>query len=434
MHDYMRSKIYLAKGTIAAFAVLAAMLMAISILAATSADDASLAYWQTPMKSFQSAGELIGDGKPDRARAELNYGLTNFPAPYSRMAGDYIKKLDSALGISDLKDPNRLSQLVELCTELRACDAALRLQPEQEKKKHNDQPASNDMESAWRLWETGDSKAALADYKRKLDEEPVPAWQNYWSEQVHLVELSRTNRNTASFTLELVRQHYLKGFELPPDYFSALQELTRALDNARKAPEKVVLHQFIIKTFDLMGDQAARNAWENKLLHDFQTNDGACASVYLDRGMRAYNQQDFAGALSLFRKVASDYPDTQSYGDAQYTLALILEQQQHYDEAIMEYARLFRSKVDDYAKPIDNTEDYKCYRFRAALGISGCYEEKGDYLHALEYAELARDHYKYLSWCKTCMEDMNRNLKARIAQLEQKIKTSDPIASDGTVR
>jgi len=335
--------------------------------------------------------------------------------------------LDSALAISDAKDPKRLGQLIELCTELRACDAALRLQPEEKKKSESD---GNDPESAWRLWETGDTKAALADYHRKLEAEPIDTWQNYWSEQIHLIELSRTNRNKVDLTVELVRQHYLKGFEVAPDYFSALEHLTGAMPYARTEGEKIALDLFIIKSLDLAGDESGRTAWENKVLDDFKTNDEACAGVYLGRGMRAFNNQDLATATSLFRRICSDYPDTPSYGDAQYTLALILQQQQSYDGAIMQYARLFQSKVDDYAKPVDNNEDYKCYRFRAALGISGCYEEKGDYLHALEYAELARDHYKYMSWCQSCVTEMNQTLKARITQLENKIKTNGPMASD----
>jgi tetratricopeptide (TPR) repeat protein len=190
----------------------------------------------------------------------------------------------------------------------------------------------------------------------------------------------------------------------------------------------------VIKTLDLAGDESGRTAWEDKVLEDFKTNGEACASVYLGRGMRAFKNQDFATATSLFRRICSDYSDSQAYGDAQYTLALILQQQQSYDEAIVQYARLFRSKIDDYAKPVDNNEDYKCYHFRAALGISGCYEEKGDYLHALEYAELARDHYKFMSWCESCVTEMNRTLKSRIAQLESRIKTNGPVVSDGSLR
>lgn len=411
--------------------VFAALAVCASVFAGpTSSDKAPLDYWQIPMDSFRKAGELIGHGRYDTARAELSYGMTNFPAPYNGIATQHLVKLDSALGISDAKDLKRRGELFELCAELRACDAALELKPEEKEKKM--ETDDNDTASAWCLWETGNTQAALANYKRRLEAEPLEAWQNYWSEQIHLIELSRTNRDKVGYTVERVRQHYLKGFEIPPDYFSSLEELTLAMPAARNEAEKLALHRLMIKTLDLMGDEAGCTAWENKELDDFKTNDEACAGVYRDRGMRAYHKEDFTNAMPLLRKVCSDYPETQAYGDAQYTVGLILQQQQKYDEAIMEYARLFQSKVEDYAKPVDHDDDYKCYRFRAALGISGCYEEKGDFLHALEYVELARDHYKYLSWCKTCMEEMKQTIKTRVAQLEEKIKSGGSALSDRT--
>lgn len=426
----MRSKTNSAGKQMRAAILVAALAVCAAVFASPAASDESLNYWQTPMNSFKKAGELIGHGGYNGARAELSYGMTNFPAPYNGIATQYLTKLDSALGISDLKDPKRRGELIELCAELRACDAALELKSEEKEKKK--EPDDSDTASAWCLWETGNTQAALANYKHRLEAEPLETWQDYWSEQIHLIEQSRTNRDKVEYTIERVRKHYLKGFEIPPDYFSSLEELTLAMPFARNEAEKIALHRLITKTLDLMGDEAGRTAWENKVLNDFKTNDEACAGVYLDRGLRDYNKDDFTNAMPLLRKVCSDYPETQAYGDAQYTVGLILQQQQNYDEAIMEYARLFHSKVEDYAKPIDNDEDYKCYRFRAALGISGCYEEKGDFLHALEYVEMARDRYKYLSWCKTCMEEMKQTIKTRVAQLEEKIKSGGSALSDST--
>jgi tetratricopeptide (TPR) repeat protein len=422
----MRSNTRSIKGTAFAAAALS-MFVAGSVLATPPPDEAALNTWRAPMKSFRNVGELIGRGDFKRARAELNADATNFPAPYGAMAADYAGKLDSALTNSDSKDSKRLGELAELCTELRACDAALRLQPEGGRK---DKPNNDDIESAWRLWETGDTKAALAAYHRKLEAEPIETWQDYWSEQIRLIEVSRTNRNKVQFAVELVRNHYLKGFEVMPDYFGALDHLTSAMPYAGTEAEKVAANLLIIKTLDSAHDEKGRTAWEDKVLKDFKTNNEACTSVYFGRGMRAFKNQDLAEATSLFRRICSDYSDTRVYGDAQYTLAVILQQQQSYDEGIRQYARLFQSKVDDYAKPVEDDEDYKCYRFRAALGISGCYEEKGDYVHALEYAELARDHYKFMSTYQSCVTEMNQTVKARIAQLENKIKANGPMASD----
>lgn len=407
----MRSKIHSVKS---AFAVALVGVTAHSAFASQS----SLATWQKPMESFEKAGEWIGSDKYDRAREELSSDSTNFPAPYNGMASGHLGKLDAALKISDPKDHKRLDQLVDLCTDLRACDAAMRLQSREKKNAEDD-----DLASAWRLWQSGDTKAALAEYKHKLDAETVDMWREYWKEQIRLLELIHTNHNSVPVTIEMVQQHLLKAFEAKPDVFGALEELTRMLPHARNPDESLLVHQLIIRNLDSMGDEAGRTAWEDKVLNDFKTNGEACARVYVARGMRAYDTKDFATATSLFRKICSDYPDTQAFGDAQYTIALILEQQQKYDDAITEYAKLFPSKVEDYVLPTDGTNgDYKCYRFRAALGISGCYDAKGDFSHALEYVEMARDRYKYLSWCKTCMADMKQNVDIRISQLEEKVK------------
>lgn len=411
----MRSKIHLVKSAFAT--ALVTTVMAHSAFAGQS----SLVTWQIPMESFKKAGEWIGSDKYDRARTELSSDSTNFSTPYDSMAGEYLGKFDAALKISDPKDPRRLDKLVDLCTDLRACEAALRLQSREKTNADDD-----DLASAWRLWQSGDTKAALAEYHHKLDAETVDMWREYWKEQIRLLELIHTNRNSVPVTVELVQEHLLKAFEAKPDVFGALEELTGVLPHARNPGQSLLAHQLIIKTLDSIGDQAGRTAWENKVLSDFKTNSEACARVYVARGIRAYDKKDFATATTLFHKICSEYPDTQAYGDAQYTIALILEQQQKYDEAIAEYAKLFPSKVEDYVLPTDGSNgDYKCYRFRAALGISGCYDAKGDFAHALEYVEMARDRYKYLSWCKTCMADMKQNVDTRIAQLQEKVKGSN---------
>jgi tetratricopeptide (TPR) repeat protein len=225
------------------------------------------------------------------------------------------------------------------------------------------------------------------------------------------------------FIGELVQKHYLKGFETKADTFTALEEFTRVLPYAKNPKEAVIVHQLVIKNLDALGDEAGRTAWENKLLADFAANKEACASVYLERGIRAYDRKDFATATGLFQKVVAEYGDTPAYGDAQFTIASILQQQQKYDEAIAEYTKLFASKVEDYVLPNDGTSaDYKCYRFRAAMAISGCYEAKKDYPKALEYVMLAKDRYKYLSWCKTCMAEMTGNVNTRVMQLQAQVK------------
>ena len=92
----------------------------------------------------------------------------------------------------------------------------------------------------------------------------------------------------------------------------------------------------------MLDDQPGLEAWEEKLLKDFQSDRDACAEVYLDRGLRAYGKKNFNEALTFFQKVCMEYPDASSYGDAQYDIGLILHDQQKFGQAIAEYAKVAR--------------------------------------------------------------------------------------------
>src|SRR4051812_46418001 len=244
--------------------VLAVTLFATSLSAAPgSGETTPLRSWQPAMVSFKKAGELIGRDKFEQARAELSSGTTNLPVPYGSMAAEYRGKLDAALKISNAKDFKRLEALVQLCMDLRACDAALKVRAKEGKDADPDDTAIG-----WRLWETGNAKGALAEYNRRLAAENVDMWRDHWKEQVHVVEQLPVGRTNVPFVVELVQKHYLKGFETKADTFSALEELTRVLPYAKTAKEAVVVHQLMVKNLDSLGDDAGRTAWENKLLSD----------------------------------------------------------------------------------------------------------------------------------------------------------------------
>ena len=114
-----------------------------------------------------------------------------------------------------------------------------------------------------------------------------------------------------------------------------------------------------------------------------------------------------------------EYPNSEFYGDAQYNIGSTLQAQKKYDEAIEEYAKLFTSNVDEYKLVPGTSEDYKLYRHKAALRTSECYESKQDYARALQYAELAINQYKPLSWCSTCLKTAREALEKRINKLQE---------------
>lgn len=386
----------------------------------------ALTNWQTALSSFKKTGAFIGQDQYASAKVELSAGATNLPTPYSNMATQFLARLESALKQApDPGDLGRRQTLAQLCAELRAYAAALRLSApaggDSAAAEERDEP-----EFAWRLFEAGDVTAALREYKRKLAEEQVDMWQSHYREQIRLLEQRPANLTNVPFALQLVREHYLKGFEEKADLFGALQELTRVLPLARNSKEGLMVHQLIIKCLVGLDDTAGRDAWEEQLLKNFKGDMEACAQVHLERGLRAMERNDLSEAMPLFRKVCSEYPDTEAYGDAQFSVGVVLQLQEKYEEAVAEFSKLFPSKVNDYALNPDSSDDCKNYRFRAALRISGCYEAKKDFGLALQYAELARDRYKFVSYCKTCMQDTSESLDKRIAQLKEAVARKTP--------
>jgi len=388
------------------------------------ADSASaLTNWQAALKSFQQAGASLGEAKPDRARIELAASSTNLASPYSLMATQFATQLDSAIATSsDPKNPKRVKAVVKLCAELRAYDVAVRLQTAAS----SAEELADDLTYAWRLFEAGNLKAALAEYKRKLAEETVDTFADYYREQIRLAEQRAGHQTNVQFSLDLVRLHYLKGLEEKADSLSAVQELYRVLPHAADATQGVAVVEAMISRLTVLGDEPGRDAWEDKLLTDFKTQTEACANVRLERGLRAFTGKDYPKALTLLRQVCAEYPDALAYGDAQYSLALVLQQQGKFDEAVAEYGKIFPSKVRDHDLDPEKSDDCKNYRHRAALRIAECYAAKADFTQALSYAEQARDRYTFVSYCKTCLAENKAFVEGRIHELREALAKQSP--------
>ena len=405
---------------------------AIALVTPAPADQAradsssALTNWQAALRSFQKTGASIGEDKLDRARTELAAASTNLAPPYSTMATQFATRLASAIATSpDAKNPGRLKAMVKLCADLRAYDVALRLQSAAS----SAEELTDDLTYAWRLFEAGNTKAALTEYKHKLAEETVDTFADYYREQIRLAEQRAENLTNVQFSLDLVRLHYLKGLEEKADSLSAIQELHRVLPHARNATQAVAVVEAIISRLTDLGDENGRDAWEGKLLSDFKTQSEACASVRLERGLRAFASKDYPKALTLLRQVCAEYPDALSYGDAQYTVALALQQQGKFDEAVEEYRKIFPSKVRDYDLDPEKSDDCKNYRHRAALRISECYAAEKDFTMALSYAEQARDRYTYVSYCKNCLAENKQYLETRISELRAALGKQSPPAT-----
>jgi tetratricopeptide (TPR) repeat protein len=397
---------------------------ALPALSAPASPESSraLTNWLAATTSFKHVGELVADNAYTQATAQLNADTGSMPAPYGTMAAQFAFRLDSALKLSTNRDdPARLRALVELCTDLRAHKGALRLLLPP----GTNAPSEDVLEEglyAWRLLESGDTKAALAEYQRRLSKDEVEIWQNYYKEQIRLIKERPANLTNAQFAIEVVKERYMKGLETQADLFGSLIELTRVLPFAKNPKDAIAVYQNILKCLEGLGDELGKDEWQDKFFNEYKSDPEVCVSVYLDRGKKAYYKKDLPGAQSFYKKVSVEYPDSKFWGDGQYGLGLVLQEQQKYDEAIAEYAKIFPSKVDDYFSNQESSEDGANYRFKAAVRISECWEAKKDFSKALEYMLQARDKYKFVSYCKDCLRDTRENVERRVKNLQEAAK------------
>jgi tetratricopeptide (TPR) repeat protein len=393
----------------------------VALSAQTAADGGSaMLNWQAATTAFKKAGAFVAEEKYTEAKNELGVAASTLPAPYNKMAIEFVTQLESGLNVSTNRaDARRVHALVELCSELRAHQAVLQL-----RSKYPDAggTASDDPLYAWRLFESGDAKGALAEYERKAAKEIIDTWQTYYQVQARILRERAANPTNAQPAIDLVKEHYLKSLETHADLFGAMTELTRALPYATDSKNAILIYQLILKCLAGLGDDEGRAAWQDKFLANFKSDPEVSAEVYSDKGKKAYYKKNIQGAQAFFQKVCSEYPDSGAYGDAQYGLGLVLQEQQKCDEAIKEYSKLFPSKVNDYALDPENSEDCANYRFKAALRISECYEQKKDFVRALEYAKMARDRYKFMSYCKDCLRDTRKNVEQRVLRIEELAK------------
>src|SRR5262249_49650157 len=184
----------------------------VSLGQSSPGSSSALTNWLAATSTFQKVGGFIGEEKTAQAKTELTAATTNLPPPYNTTAAQFLPQLASALKLSTNRaDPQRLQALITLCTDLRAHQAALQLQKNQGNAS-SDQLA-DDLLYAWRLLESGDTKAGLAEYERRASKEPVETWQTYYQEQVHLIQQRATNAGNAQFAIEIVKERYLKGLE-----------------------------------------------------------------------------------------------------------------------------------------------------------------------------------------------------------------------------
>jgi tetratricopeptide (TPR) repeat protein len=396
--------------------IAALALASVTASAETEAPSDASTNWLTTYNGLRKVGQLVAKKEYKQAQAELSSSATNLPAPYGEVARQSLLRLESVFNKPAADDSSRLIDLSEVCMKLHAYHEAAQLRAAAGTKSEDDDAV--DEMRAWRLFEVGQDKEAIAEYEHKLAEGQISTYAAYYTKQIELIRQRPANLTNAPFALDFVREHYLKGFEDKADLFCALKELNRALPYAKDPKEELAVYRMIIHCLSGLNDQAGRDAWEDKLLRHFKSDPDALAEIQLNRGIRAFLKKDYSKAIGFFRTVCTQYTGSEFYGDAQYNLGSAFQAQQQYDSAVDEFSKLFTSNVDDYKLVPGTSEDYKLYRHKAAVRISECYEAKKDYARALDFAELARTQYKPLSWCHTCLQTEKDALDKRIQQLQ----------------
>ena len=383
----------------------------------SAGSDPALTNWLAAQSTFERAGSLLGDEKWDSARAALLAARTNLPAPYSGLSTQLAQRLEVIL--REPASGGRTERTALLCADLQAFDAAIKV-------RHVKPILGEDEDDdggAWWLFERGDMKAALSRYQQRLSQERISVYKDYYRKQVTMIEGWADNAMNPDFVLGVVRERHMKGFERKADPWGALRQLNHVLPRVGTSTNGAKIYEQIIICLSALGDEAGRDAWENKLVADFKSDPEACAGVYYDRGVRAYHQHhDLEGSIRWMRKLCAECPTATLWGDGQYSMGLILQDEKKFDEAIAAFAAIFTSKVNDYQLEQGSSEDCKNYRYKAALRVSECYESKQDLARALEFARQAKEKYPFISYCSLCQQQTRAFTDKRIAELEEKIR------------
>lgn len=155
---------------------------------------------------------------------------------------------------------------------------------------------------------------------------------------------------------------------------------------------------------------------------DWQASDCGEDELF-DRALSAYEAEDYDSALADFRQLAEEFPESESRGAYHFNIAVALQQQGRWQEAITAFGEVIDMGLND-RDPEGQTVmqmGFRNYRFRSAVRIMVCFEELGDYEQALKWNRLASSTYSYQHWCGTCSEGTARQLEYAEGRIARQI-------------
>lgn len=380
-------------------------------------DFAAMFQWKAATIQFKKAGELMGERRIAEARSVLERAMQQLAPPYDRMAENHLQSLENA------KRQNReilngyyvYGQIGKLCFELGAYDSAVNWM-QLAINAHSEDHHGYARPMAWCLGELRRTTECLAAYNAKIDnlkkESVFSHFVDECQRQKAIVEQREARRHDLEFMLEMVRQRYLEGHDVANKYLAALEVLQECLATAHEKKDVQRIYAMGLKCLDRLHDERGRIAWENHWILQNKGDAAITASVTIDRAKRAYDRRNLDEALRLYRLVCQQDPTSPRGEFTRFMIACVLKEQMQYDEAIAEFGILIDIRSNE--KNANRKYAYPNDPHSIVLNIADCYRSRGKFDKELEYLLLARDKFKYQSWCGTCREGAHSNLQGKL--------------------
>jgi tetratricopeptide (TPR) repeat protein len=379
--------------------------------------------WEMCLAELRKAARLLQDGRIDEADAVLEVASKSLPPPYSLYANwerqsieVFRPRADSDLSYRDCE--RRAGQM------LRLGECALALHWAREAAKiGGPNPYADRERIAWYLAVAGRYREAVADYEeaRRNRREPI---HDSLGRQARIAAIQAMIDEPDSIAAELkfLERHYIGIPNLSQTHHNllVLERLGALLDREPPEGQRRLIYKAIRNSLDRIADKEGLAHWERRMLAEPWATGEDESLLIAQHADRAFRMEDYAEAERLWRRIVDEYPTSNQLGLAQFNVGYVLQGQGKHDAAIAEYEKLFPSPVDDLDPTGEVMEFFRNYRHRAASQISQCYEAKGDFARALEWALTARDKYPYRSGCGTCMQqeaDQTSNTLVRLLKL-----------------
>lgn len=150
-------------------------------------------------------------------------------------------------------------------------------------------------------------------------------------------------------------------------------------------------------------------------------------SDYFQEATRYFNEGDMDKALEGYLYIVENHPRNELYPRALHNAGYVCFLQRKYQESVDFYTKLLNGGQNEL-EPLGGgimADPYTNFQHRAALQISDCYYELGQYDSALHYLALSDTVYEYISTCGNAYAEYYIRTALRYADIYQKLGQPD---------